>query len=149
MTKKKSKLLFTECIFPTTKSRNDCGYAIKVVNGKNKLYHRLIWEQHNGCIPKGFCVCHKCDTPSCVNIDHLFLGTQSENIRDMVSKGRQRGAVGSTNGRHILIENDVLDIKELLKYGYTGSHIGEMYGVTKRTVSNIKLNKQWGHICGA
>ena len=56
--------------------------------GKKLAAHRLVWIRANGPIPEGLCILHKCDNTKCVNIDHLFLGTQQDNIRDMHQKGR-------------------------------------------------------------
>lgn len=71
-----------------TYSLNNKGYGRLAFNGKPRLVHRLAYTEYNGAIPEGMSVCHKCDTPSCVNPTHLFLGTQSDNAIDMVRKMR-------------------------------------------------------------
>ena len=77
----------SECvIFQGTKS--DKGYGRVWHNGKMVRAHRLAYETHVGPIPKGMFVCHRCDNPPCINPEHLFLGTTTDNIRDAVAKGR-------------------------------------------------------------
>ena len=88
-----------------TGSADDCwqwtgaayiGYGAIRIHGRTLKAHRCAWHWTFGPIRPGLCVCHKCDNPSCCNPKHLFLGTQADNVRDMVSKGRS--AAGDKNG---------------------------------------------------
>jgi hypothetical protein len=75
---------------------NDDGYGLigsGTSKGHNSLAHRLAYEIHIGPIPDGILVLHSCDNPPCINVAHLFLGTQGDNIADMLAKGRQRKRV--------------------------------------------------------
>jgi hypothetical protein len=68
------------------------GYGTLYAEGRHQGAHRLAWELANGrAIPAGLFICHRCDNPLCVNPDHLFLGTHTDNMRDMIAKGRARG----------------------------------------------------------
>lgn len=71
--------------------QNNKGYGTFFYDGKKRLAHRVAWELTYGPIPEGRILCHVCDTPLCVNTDHLFLGTQADNMRDAAAKGRNAG----------------------------------------------------------
>lgn len=73
-------------------SRDENGYGRVHCGGTPRLAHRVAWELENGPIPSGLCVLHGCDNPPCINPSHMFLGTQADNMRDMVKKGRQANA---------------------------------------------------------
>jgi hypothetical protein len=72
-----------------TRARNREGYGEVWHDGRLYRAHRLAWELSNGPIPEGLLVLHKCDTPACVNVEHLFIGTHTDNMADRKRKGRQ------------------------------------------------------------
>lgn len=73
-----------------TAGRYPHGYGRLTWNATSSYAHRVAWELTYGPIPKGMCVCHHCDNPPCVRLDHLFLGTMADNMRDRDIKGRDR-----------------------------------------------------------
>lgn len=75
-----------------SKTKKGYGGFLRSIEGKNKYFyaHRFIYELANGPIEKGLFCCHHCDTPHCVNPDHIFLGTALDNTRDMIAKGRNK-----------------------------------------------------------
>lgn len=72
-----------------TGRKSSTGYGFFRMNKKAVSVHRFVYQQSKG-LAKGLLVCHKCDTPACINIDHLFAGTYVDNMQDMISKGRHR-----------------------------------------------------------
>lgn len=89
------------------------GYGYGKIRHKNRCscVHRIVWELRNGPIPSGMLVLHRCDNPSCSNIDHLFLGTHDDNMKDMVRKGRSAHLNGIDNPRSKLTEDQVAEIR--------------------------------------
>lgn len=106
--------------------------------------HRASWIIHRGPIPEGLSVLHKCDNKKCTNCDHLFLGTTFENSRDLVYKDKQ--LKGENNGAAKLCDEQVREIKKDLQHGVSGSYLGRKYGISKTTISQIKLGKTWKHV---
>ena len=101
-----------------------------------------------GPIPEGSQVLHHCDNTKCVNPVHLFLGTRSDNMRDMVAKGRHRpgdGApvYGERNGNSKLKVEQVVAIREALLHGERLTAIAAKYGVTPPLISLIRDNRIW------
>lgn len=108
--------------------------------------HVLSYELTHGEIPEGLEVCHTCDNPPCVRPDHLFLGTQKDNVLDAISKGRQINPPikrGEDHGMVKLTTTQVLQIREELKAGNRQTDIAEHYNVTQAAISLIKLGKKW------
>jgi hypothetical protein len=144
---------FSGCFVLTYYGDGD-GYC-RVRYGKEHIYaHRLSYLLAVGPIAPGLCVCHHCDTPSCINPHHLFLGTHRENMMDMVKKGRNAkgglfmpgrgsGLIGENHGCSKLSNADVYAIRAS---NLTNTALAMMYGVDRRTVGEIKRRVIWKHL---
>lgn len=102
---------------------------------------RASWLLHNGPIPEGMFVCHTCDVGACVNPNHLFIGTQKDNIQDAVKKSRM--ARGMSTNTNKLTEDQVREIRKYLAYGVTQQSLARNYGVSQVLISTIALRKTW------
>lgn len=114
-------------------------------HSKKLKTHRLAWELAFGTIPDGLSVLHRCDNRACVNPDHLFLGTQADNMHDMKRKGR--ASKGERHPSTRLTADDVRGIRERRRNTTeTLVAIGNRYGVKLETVYSIVHGRVWTHV---
>lgn len=128
-------------------AKNSGGYGHLNVSGKHWFAHRLSYTEHVGPIPRGLNVLHRCDVRDCVNPDHLFLGTQGDNVQDMMSKGRGRSRPNSMPGERSpqakLTWGQVAEIRRLAKSGVTYREIALMFKSSRSNISGIVSGKNW------
>lgn len=124
-----------------TKAKDKAGYGVSWKAGKYIRAHRKAYEDAYGPIPSGQVVRHTCDNRSCVNPNHLILGTYKQNSQDMVDRNRQ--AKGSRVGTSKLTEELVKIIKSL---SGTSKQLANFFGVSATTIKDIRNNKIWKHV---
>ncbi len=122
-------------------AKNSGGYGVVQIDGGAKTASRVSWGLTFGSIPNGLFVCHSCDTPSCVNPRHLFLGSAKDNSFDMTTKGRGRRGEQSTrsklnNPKVRFIRESNLSVNELAK----------QFGLGKATIYRVLSRKTWDHV---
>lgn len=112
--------------------------------------HVASWTLHYGPVPIGFFVLHHCDNRPCIRPDHLFLGTQADNVLDMISKNRAVHPcginLGETNKNSKLSARDVLEIRSLYRSGRSAYAIAPLFKIHSTTVYQIVRNRTWLHI---
>jgi hypothetical protein len=140
-------------------TRGSSGYGEVRVNKRLQKAHRRAWELTNGPIPEGKVVCHRCDNPGCCNPKHLFVGTHSDNMADMVAKGRQqrdgwkhwnplrKWAKGEASGSAKLTEAQVREIRRRFEAGGISKvQLGREYNVTDVLIGKIVNKQVWTHV---
>lgn len=113
------------------------GYGAITHNGTVRHAHTVAYELTYGPIPPGKHCCHTCDNPGCVNPAHLFVGTNTENVADRVSKGRSASQLSA---------NDVITIRRALANGESPSAISARYNVTYATIYAVGRRINWRHV---
>lgn len=121
------------------RSKDRDGYGrIVLPSGKTTGAHRYSYQNNVGEISSTEYVLHKCDNPSCINPDHLFKGSQLDNMRDMRTKKPHYAAK--------LTEADVIRIRELAATDLKHREIAAMFGLARNTITNIVNRKRWDHV---
>lgn len=115
------------------------------------LSHRVAFYLTTGEFPSKLSVLHHCDRPVCCNPDHLFLGTQLDNMRDMIQKGRKSTQHSTrTMGEKVntakLNADQVREIRRLYAEGHTQENLGALYKVTSVNISAIIRRETWKHV---
>lgn len=138
-----------------TGALNESGYGIVGKGSRGAgvdRAHRITYQHYVGPIPDSLFVCHHCDVPSCCNPEHLFIGTNDENMRDCRAKGRDAKppknphVVGEVHPGHKLIAAQVLEMRALRAKGHTLRSLADRYGIGDPTVHRITTGKSWKHL---
>lgn len=136
------------------KGKNKDGYGKVKYAQRDLSAHRAAWLAFRGPIAPGMLVCHKCDNPSCVNPDHLFLGSPQDNMDDKMAKGRWRGGpqfwekgkCGAVHHNAKLDERKVVQVLAMFREGRAAVDIAKQFGVSDTVVIRIRENKAWKHV---
>jgi hypothetical protein len=126
--------------------RDGYGYGRYHVAKRSISVHRIAYFLKHGKLDPTLFVCHTCDNPACCNPDHLWLGTNADNCRDMVSKSRS--LYGERNPKAKLTPSQVRRVVQLHDHGYTHAVVAKQVGCSIETVSAIITGKQWRSITG-
>jgi hypothetical protein len=141
------RVYITDTCWLWTGSRTPDGYGRMHRNGDLVYVHRFVAEATYGQSVTGMKVCHRCDNPPCARPDHLFIGTQADNMRDRDQKGRGViAAVGEDNPSARLTESQVLELRTSKKSWPEIKEIAERLNVTPMSVWNAATGRTWKHL---
>lgn len=126
--------------------RNRDGYGFTNYRDKPERAHRIAWTTAHGPIPSGLCVMHRCDNRPCCNPGHLALGTNAQNVADMVSKGRQRSVTGAANYLAKLTDAQVLRLRAIPLVGGTVRGLAREWGVSQGAAQHAAIGITWRHL---
>ena len=130
-----------------TDSLCEWGYGMfRLKNSRQVKAHRYAYSYVHGEIPSGKVICHHCDNPKCVNIDHLFIGTVLDNNIDKINKNRHNNPKGTKHFRASADEEVVVKVKKLLKEINSPAKVAKTLNVPVHFVENIKYEKTWKHV---
>ena len=135
-----------ECLIYVTGWSNARGHVRVGCDGRLQYVHRVAYRLANGSIPDGFDVLHSCDTPRCIEPKHLRIGTDADNVRDRVVRGRSAHLRGTLNGNAVLDEEKVRRMIAERAQGEILAVLGQRYGVSLQTVWRITRGLSWSHI---
>ena len=143
LSKVRSDNFCSDACWEWTGCKKDNGYGHIRVDGRSTSAHRYAYQLFVGPTPDGMDVCHTCDNRSCVNPDHLFLGTRTDNMRDAKMKGRTAGG-----HRFHLKPNQVRSIVQRLESGQSARKVSQDLDINYGTVSAIKAGRSYSHLTG-
>ena len=135
------RVVKTDSCWIWTGAKHQDGYGYLWFKGHQVLTHRYSWFMKFGVMPEKQ-VNHNCDNRPCVNPDHLYEGTQTQNIKDMDARGRR----GRTTGMGKLDEVQIREIRKLISEGMRQESIGARFEVTQAAISSIHRGKTWRHV---
>lgn len=127
------------------------GYGTARMRGRNYAAHRLSYQMHKGDIPDTLLVCHSCDVRNCVNPEHLWLGTNKANMKDMADKGRAADGWQVPRGEKCyaakVSEADVLEIRKLYAAGGISQYkLGKKFGLSQTQIGRLTRGLRWRHV---
>lgn len=131
------------CFICISHKQDAHGYPRVKIRGIQYKIHRFVYQECFGDIPNGMVIRHTCDNRLCINPEHLLIGTNYDNVKDMTKRGRN--AKGERNGNSVLNTDQVKQIKSMIGIK-SNAKIAKIFNVGVTTIANIRIGKTWRHV---